>query len=458
MINTTYYVKECDYYCFCSNNCTSKYNAKDYSTKQFYAAIVNTVDCQPKEQKILSGFPDYPVFRYVAIGCWVLFGVFLVVMIVLVKKDWKIWQEITNKKWEIKSDGTGLFAAIERFVISCIEKMVDWCLSICRRRRQMKTVVLIGLWKCLISDLFDIAFDIEYLSEVVGEDYEELLVTPDYVIWLMFGFILTGIAKFYGLYYIVKVSENWVYRENWAPVNSLGHITAWNKIFDVCIAFVLEDFVEVGAQYFFFDKYQTSFSWTVVLNGAFMVLMSMSMYEIVVVIKKEECSCNHSPLESKPVCKWKCKMFRLCLYICPVWIIFLHVCRLGGAGYQMWSGEVRNGCLQYIDDRLVKTPLGEGCLISFFDWFILVSLCILFIPAFFMSFKLFLTIIINSAKLSIKIRQKKQQTDSPSVQSNKINPKKDLFEGGYKETVGWGGDRLLDPDAAVRALKRLNMR
>jgi hypothetical protein len=67
MLNTTYYINECDYQCFCSTNCTSKDNA----------TIVNTVDCQPKEQN--------PVFHNVATGCWVFFGVFLLGMIVTVE-------------------------------------------------------------------------------------------------------------------------------------------------------------------------------------------------------------------------------------------------------------------------------------------------------------------------------------------------------------------------------------
>ena len=82
-----------------------------------------------------------------------------------------------------------------------------------------------------------------------------------------------------------------------------------------------------------------------------MVVMSIwAMYKIV----------KQSPVIS---CNFR-DMVRLSVFcICPLWIISLHVCRLGGAIYQMASGEVRNGCLQYIDDRLVKTPFAfeEEC-------------------------------------------------------------------------------------------------
>ena len=77
-------------------------------------------------------------------------------------------------------------------------------------------------------------FDIIYLNEVVGEDYEELLDTPDYVIWLMFVFILTGIAKFVFIYYVVK---------NFSDDDDLKSTTAFIKVFNVCIAFLLEEAV-----------------------------------------------------------------------------------------------------------------------------------------------------------------------------------------------------------------------
>ena len=67
MMNTTDNIKACDYQCFCSTNCTSKDNA----------AIVKTVDCLPKEQN--------RIFKILGIGCWVLFAVFLVGMIVMVE-------------------------------------------------------------------------------------------------------------------------------------------------------------------------------------------------------------------------------------------------------------------------------------------------------------------------------------------------------------------------------------
>jgi len=348
MLNTTDHIEECDYQCFCSTNCTSKDNA----------TIVNTVDCQPKEQN--------PVFQNLAIGCWVVFGVALLGMIVIIINDWAIWQKITNSyKESDESDGAGLCAAIGRYkksAISCIENMLKRFLSIFGQELKMNIAVFISLWTCLFSELVDIVFDILLLYQVVGE---ELLDTPDYVIWLMFVFILTGIAKLVWIYYIVKTgSED-------DDEDDLNETTAWIKIFNVCIAFVLEDFVEVGAQYFFIDKYQTSLSWTVILNGAYMVAMSIwAMYKIVKSqIGAHSCKCS-SMVSLSLVC------------ICPIWILSLHVCRLGGAIYQMASGEVRNGCLQYIDDRLVKTPFAfeEECFREI-DWFILVSLCFLTIPA-----------------------------------------------------------------------------
>jgi hypothetical protein len=102
-----------------------------------------------------------------------------------------------------------------------------------------------------------------------------------------------------------------------------------------------------------------------------MVVMSIwAMYKIVEPVNFGQFSCN---------CGSMAGLSLLC--ICPLWILLLHVCRLAGAIYQMASGEVRNGCLQYIDDRLVKTPFEEGCFRPL-DWFLVVSLCILTIPAF----------------------------------------------------------------------------
>ena len=80
-------------------------------------------------------------------------------------------------------------------------------------------------------------FDILLLYQVVGEDNEELLDTPDYVIWLMFVFILTGIAKFVFIYYFVKKNSDGDDSE------SLETVTTFNKVSNVCIAFVLEEAV-----------------------------------------------------------------------------------------------------------------------------------------------------------------------------------------------------------------------
>ena len=109
------------------------------------------------------------------------------------------------------------------------------------------------------------------------------------------------------------------------------------------------DAVDVGSQYFYFDKYQTSISWTVLLNGSFMVLMSfLAIKKIVEFIRTREWSLNYKDI---PV---------LVLYSFPVWILFVHLCRLGGAVYQMVTKEVRNGCLEYVNGTLVKTPFGPG--------------------------------------------------------------------------------------------------
>ena len=251
--------------------------------------------------------------------------------------------------------------------------------SLLKRRTEGKlsffSFVLLPTGK-LVWDAIDAMFDLFVFYRLEeGLIIDDVIIRNNYVINAILAFAVIGCLKI--LLSIYVLYNGAVHSINdpdvWGPLRwSADSEIVLAKSYNFMLVYMFEDAVELFLEYFYVEKYFTTTPpWFMITKDIIIAFIAL------IAIYMEFCNIKWFYSEAKESGRGRrYKSLITTIFLIIIIIGLVQFLRVGGAGYQYFTGKLHTACLGVFDGKLMQFPFAPGCLREI-DYVILV---LIFLP------------------------------------------------------------------------------